>query len=148
MGERPGLQAPAWPPAVSGTPRRPAHRRATDDRVAVQLLWDQGVISGWERSPFDLRPRLARPRPPVDLRVRVSSEVAATLRSLLLVDTAGERLVFRAHLSQEGVMLAGEEDDFDELIGSVAAEANHEEDRRRQKRLDAAYEALTGALEK
>jgi len=80
--------------------------------------------------------------------VRVSSEVAATLRSLLLVDTAGERLVFRAHLSQEGVMLAGEEDDFDELIGSVAAEANHEEDRRRQKRLDAAYEALTGALEK
>jgi hypothetical protein len=32
------------------------------------------------------------------------------------------------------------------LIGYVAAEANHEEDRRRRKRLDAAFDVLSEAL--
>ena len=58
---------------------------------------DDGVISGWEHSPFDLRRRTTDP-PARATMSRSSStlEVAATLRSLMLIDTAGERLVFRA----------------------------------------------------
>ena len=37
--------------------------------------------------------------------------------------------------------------DLEELIGSVAAEANHEPNRRRQHRLDAAFNALTEAAQ-
>ena len=71
--------------------------------------------------------------------------MAATLRGLLLVDTTGERLVFRARLADdgEGVVLAAGDDDIEELLGYVAAEANHENDRRRQRRLDQAFQTLT-----
>lgn len=72
--------------------------------------------------------------------------MAATLRGLLLVDTAGERLVFRARTTEEGIVLVGDEDDLDGLAGFVAAEANYEEDRRRQKRLDQAFRVLNSAL--
>jgi hypothetical protein len=78
--------------------------------------------------------------------VAVPPEVAAALRSLVLLDTDCERLVFRATVDDEGVILFGDDDDFEELIGYVAAEANHEADRRRQKRLDAAFTMLNDAL--
>jgi plasmid stabilization system protein ParE len=39
-------------------------------------------------------------------------------------------------------VLAAREDDLEELLGYVAAKANHEKDRRRQKRLDQAFQAL------
>lgn len=73
----------------------------------------------------------------------VPAEVAATLRDLRLVDTAGERLVVRARLADdaESALLAAGEDDLEALLGYVAAEPNHEKDRRRQKRLDQAFQA-------
>ncbi len=78
------------------------------------------------------------------IRAVIPAELAATLRDLRLVDTACERLMFRARLADDGVgvVLAAGDDDFEELLGYVAAEANHEEDRRRQKRLDQAFQAL------
>ena len=83
------------------------------------------------------------------LRMVVPAEVAATLRGLRLVDTAGERLVFRARLAgdTDGAVLAAGEDDLEELLGYVAAEANHEKDRRHQKRLDQAFRALNDVVD-
>ena len=49
----------------------------------------------------------------------------------------------RAH--GNGAVLAATDEELDELIGFVAAEANHEPNRRRQHRLDAAFTALTEA---
>jgi len=111
---------------------------------------DDGVIRGWERSIFDLRPRRHEPVSMPSIRVVIPAEVAATLRHLRLVDTAEERLVFRARLADDGasVVLAAGDDDLDELLGYVAAEANHEEDRRRQKRLDQAFQALTNVVDR
>ncbi len=103
------------------------------------------MISGWQGSPFDLRtPGSLRALGEVRVVV-VPPDAAAALRSLVLLDTDCERLVFRATVDDEGVVLFGD-DDFEELIGYVAAEANHEEDRRRQKRLDAAFATLNDAL--
>jgi hypothetical protein len=105
---------------------------------------DEGVIRGWEGSIFDLRPQRPELVSMPSVRVMIPAEVAATLRGLLLVDTAGERLVFRARLADDGqgVVLAAGDEDLEELLGYVAAEANHEKDRRRQKRLDQAFQAL------
>ena len=80
-------------------------------------------------------------------RVVIPAEVGATLRDLRLVDSETERLVFRARASEEGVVLVGDDDDLDHLLGFVAAEANHEDDRRRQRRLDDAYDILSLAIE-
>jgi hypothetical protein len=65
------------------------------------------------------------------------------LRELQLLDTDCERLVFgmRAHRAA----LAATYDELDELIGFVAAAANHEPNRRRHHRLDAAFTVLTDA---
>jgi hypothetical protein len=46
----------------------------------------------------------------------------------------------RAH--GNGAVFAATDEELDELIGFVAAEANHEPNRRRQHRLDAAFTAL------
>ncbi len=52
--------------------------------------------------------------------------------------------MFSAEASAEGVVLLGDDDDLDELMGYVAAEANHEPD---QRRLDDVFEILTRAIE-
>lgn len=109
---------------------------------------DEGVISGWEDSYADLRRR--RPegwRPKAE--VPISDEVVAALRDLRLLDTECERMVFaaRAEPAGPGVLLDVDAEDLDELVGFVAAEANHETNRRRQKRLDAAFSALSDALQ-
>jgi hypothetical protein len=108
---------------------------------------DEGVISVWERSPYDLRPRHPRPRSAGTRRVVIPADTAATLRDIQLFDSDTERFVFRAEATEEGIALVGDDDDLDELMGCVAAEANHEDDRRRQRRLDDAFETLTGAMD-
>ena len=55
--------------------------------------------------------------------------------------------MFGARASTTGIVLLTSEEDLDKLIGYVAAEANHETNRRRQKRLDLAFAALSDALE-
>ena len=44
-------------------------------------------------------------------------------------------------------MLAGSPDDLDELLDSLAAQANHEDNRRHQERLDDAFTTLQQALD-
>lgn len=107
---------------------------------------DDGVISGWEDSYFDLRTPRAMPSSEVVPGVVITDAVAATLRDLRLLDSDCERLVFQARISSEGIVLPADEEDLDELIGFVAAEANHETSRRRQKRLDVAFAMLSEAL--
>jgi hypothetical protein len=130
----------------------PGHLAVLCTDIPPSIEWrctscqDEGVISGWERSPFDLRFHGTNFRPTGAVRAVIPAEVAATLRDLKLLDTASERLVFRSTVLDDGVVLSGDEDEIDELLGCVAAEANHEDNRRRQKRLDTAFEVLNEAL--
>lgn len=105
---------------------------------------DEGVISNWADSPYDLRRRRLSLAGDVN-EVIVSDETAAALRGLVLLDPDCERLVLGAH--PDGAALLAGADDLEELIGFVAAEANHEPNRRRQHRLDAAFNALTEAAQ-
>jgi hypothetical protein len=108
---------------------------------------DEGVISGWEGSYFDLRRPRAQPADFSVNEISVTDEVCAALRDLRLLDSDCERLVFGARASKTCIVLVASEEDLDELIGYIAAEANHETNRRRQKRLDLAFAALSEALE-
>lgn len=139
--------------------RRPGHR-ACPGFIAVlrteipsSIEWrcmscgDEGVINGWERSPFDLRADSTEDESADLVRTVITAEIAATLQSLMLVDAACERLIFSSSVVDSRIVLTGHIDDLDELTGYVAAEANHEPDRRRQKRLDVAFDALTAAAQ-
>jgi len=139
--------------------RRPGHRPCRGRITIVghqppaPIQWrcnecaDEGVISNWEDSPYDLRRRRLTAVSALN-EINITDEVAAALRELMLLDPDCERLVFGMHAHPGGgAVLAANEDDLEELIGGVAAEANHESDRRRRRRLDAAFEALNTAAQ-
>jgi hypothetical protein len=142
----------AWESALPCR-RRPANRRCRGRMIVLRteagapIQWqcsacqDEGVISNWEDSLFDLRRRRLTLAGAVN-QIVIPDEVAAALRELRLLDTDCERLVFRIRAHNDGAILATTDGDLDELIGFVAAEANHEPSRRRQQRLDAAFDAL------
>ena len=145
----------AWESALACR-RRPANRRCAGRLIvlvtepAAPIRWrcnvcdDQGLIGNWENSPFDLRRRRLTVAGAAH-EVVISGQVAAALRELRLLDPDGERVVYRIRADVDGAVLSATDDELDELIGSVAAEANHEPNRPRRKRLDAALDALTGA---
>ena len=137
--------------------RRPS-RRPCPGRIAVlrdsvegPIQWqctgcgDDGVVSGWQCSPYDLRPRRPHAIPVENATVAVPQTVAATLRDLRLLDPDCERLVFGAKTSGEYAILTCDDGDLEELLGHVAAEANHEENPRRQRRIDDAFATLSAA---
>lgn len=147
----------AWESALPCR-RRPANRRCPGRMIVLRtepgtpIRWqcsicdEAGVISNWEDSPFDLRRR--RPTLAGALNeIVIPDQVAAVLRDLPLLDTDRERLVFRIRAHHDSATLAATDDDLDELIGSVAAEANHEPNRARQQRLDNALDVLSTAAQ-
>lgn len=144
-----------WETALSCR-RRPARRPCpgrmivfrTDESAPIRwqcsVCDDQGEIGNWADSAFDLRRRqlcLAE----FVTQIAIAYEIAAALRELQLLDRDRERLVFAIRAGNDHAILAASDDDLDELIGSVAAEANHEPSRSRRQRLEAAYDALTAA---
>lgn len=136
---RAGTAGEVGDPWVSALPcrRRPAHRRCpgrttiaiVGAEVSAPIRWwcsvcdDEGVISNWADSPYDLRRRRLSVAGDVD-EVIVSDETAAALRELVLLDPDGERLVFGMRARPDGAALLTSADDLEELIGFVAAEAN------------------------
>jgi hypothetical protein len=96
---------------------------------------------------YDLRQPLSLSDDQPRHETLVTDELAATLRELMFLDVECERLVFQMDSSSEGIVLIASADELDELLGFIAANANHETNRRRQKRLDAAFDVLTEALE-
>ena len=145
----------AWMTALP-CPRRPAHRPCTGRMIVLRpeppapIRWhccvcnDEGVISNWAESPYDLRRRTLTLTSPVN-EVVVSDDVAVALRDLHLLDTDSERLVFAMRTNNHRIILPATDDDLDGLVGFLAAEANHEPSRPRRQRLDVALDALTHA---
>lgn len=84
------------------------------------------------------------PARPVN-EITTTDEVASALRDLRLLNTDSARAVFAICLDGQRLILSVTNDELDELIGHLAAEANHEPNRRRQQRLDTAFDALSDA---
>jgi hypothetical protein len=145
----------AWETALPCS-RRPGNRRCPGRMIVLRteppapVRWqcsvcdDEGVISNWADSPLDLRRRRLILADPVS-EILLAEDVAAALRELRLLDVDRERVVFRIRARSDHAVLSASDDDLAELIGFVAAEANHESNRRRRERLDTAFAALSSA---
>ena len=157
---RAGTAGAVGEPWVAALPcrRRPAHRRCPGRTIitvvgagaAAPIRWsctdcdDDGMVSNWADTAYDLRRRRLNVVGEVDEFV-VTDTTAGVLRELVMLDLDCERLVFGMRAHPDGAILLASADDLEELIGFVAAEANHEPNRRRRQRLDAAFIALTEA---
>lgn len=124
----------------------------TEPEASIQwqcsVCGDEGVISNWADSPFDLRRTgLSVASTVNEFKIKISDEIVAALHDLLLLDRDCQRLVFRIRTQKLGALLIATDDDLEQLIGFIAAEANHETNRRRQQRLDTAFEALHSAAQ-
>jgi hypothetical protein len=136
-----------------GNRQCPGHIAVFRPDVAGSIEWacaacdDQGVIGGWEDSLYDLRGQDPETNAATH-DVGVTAEVWRTLRGVSLLDADCERLVYSARPAGEGVIFRTNSEDLESLLEYVASEANHEDDRRRQKRLDTAVDALERQLDK
>ncbi|HYO02277.1 MAG TPA: hypothetical protein VET27_10500 [Mycobacterium sp.] len=145
----------AWESALPCR-RRPGNRRCPGRIIVIStrpdtpIRWhcnrcgDDGTISNWAGTPYDLRRRKLTLAEPLH-EVVIDANVAATLRALTFLDIDCQRAVFAIRARDDRLHLAVTDGDLDELIGAVAAEANHEPNRRHQRRLDAAFDALNTA---
>jgi hypothetical protein len=112
----------AWETALPCR-RRPANRRCPGRMIVLRteagapIRWqcsacdDEGAVSNWEDSPFDLRRRRPALADAVH-EVVIPGEVAAALRELRLLDSDCERLVFRIRAHHDGAILAATDDDW------------------------------------
>lgn len=151
-------------PAVTGgatavrCTRRPQRRRCPGyvmvfRRSDGSIAWscdscgDEGVITGWQATPFDLSNLDDSDAEGDVIVVEVSADLVDELAEVLILDPWAELLVARAQPRGSGVVLAGLSEAFDQLVDAVASEANATDDRRRQRRLDAVYDALVASLD-
>jgi hypothetical protein len=136
--------------------RRPGNRRCPGGVLVrrpeppAPIAWecitcgDDGSISGWQGTPYDVSHRSATSASPVK-DISISDDAAASLRETMLLDADCERVVYGARVDRGQAVLTATDEQLEELLGYLAAQANHETNRRRRQRLDAAYDELSTA---
>lgn len=103
---------------------------------------EAGSIEGWQGLPPDLS-GVARPDEDDELTsVVLPEKTYQLLLDELYMDRQCERLLYSARLGPDGVELSGPEEDFEELVGVVAFEANHAPTKKLQRRWDDVCEHL------
>lgn len=108
---------------------------------------DQGVISNWKESTWDLSQHAGRQETAAKSgEVLVSEEELGELRNILVLDSVNKRVIDGATVAPGGFVLRGSEDNFEDLLGYIATEANREHDPRRRQVLDQVCERIEDLL--
>jgi hypothetical protein len=105
-----------------------------------RILWEcpacdeAGVIDGWQGSLDDLSVLSESDEGGGLVQVVIPEKAYQLLLDEIALGQGCERLLYRARSRPEGVELSGNEDDFEQLIGVVAFQANHSATRARDIR--------------
>lgn len=111
------------------------------------ICGDEGLIRNFRGILWDLTPRSgAVAGTGRRLEVALSAAQHATLRSLLLADPDCERTIHAARRVGRRVLISGDADELEHLAGFIAAEANHQSNRRRQAALDGVFDLVQRAI--
>lgn len=113
---------------------------------------DAGVISGWRGTYWDLSGAPSEPAGDPEgervVEIGLSHKEYELLRDRVeLFDPDSERIVAGARPAKvDRVVMSGRLDDWDFLLGEIAFEANHTDDRRLQRRLDTVTDRVDSAI--
>ena len=137
--------------------RRPGHRpcpgwiRVKKTDVPSTVEWqctscdDNGVISHWSGSTSDLSRWVNEPGKGTLLKVPVSLVELRELRQMV-AEPENQALIEGAVVIDGHIFLQGRGEDFDDLIGCIAFEANHESSSKRQDLLDGTADRIEALL--
>jgi len=127
----------------------PGHLQIYRDNVSAIITWhcsrcnDQGEISNWEGTSWNFgrwSPDRSDNQKLHEL-VLTEDELRELRRSLVLSPEC-ECLLYGAIIAHGGIVIRATLEEFEELEEHIAADANHEEKRRRQRILDRIYERI------
>ncbi len=108
---------------------------------------DQGIISNWKESTWDLSQDLGmQDSARKSGEVVVSEEELREVRQILVLDSVNRRVIDGAAVAPGGFVLRGSEDNFEDLLGYIAAEADRECNPRRRDILVQVFEKIEDLL--
>jgi len=108
---------------------------------------DQGVISNWKESSWDLSQDLrGQESTGKSGEVLVSEEQLCELRRMWILDTVNRRVIDGAKTVSGGFLLCGSEDNFEDLLGYITGEADRERNPRRHQILEQVCERIEDFL--
>ncbi len=112
---------------------------------------DGGRIANWRGCPYDQSQFNAHPSGEETnplVKVMISRDEMAALLAGGLYDPDCDRIIYSARPSRKGILLRGSCGDMDTFEGYVAADANHEAKRKRQRLMDAVHAKVERALQR
>jgi hypothetical protein len=108
---------------------------------------DQGVISNWKESSWDLSQNLERQDSTRRSgEVLVSEEQLRELRKILILDRVNQRVIDAAKVTSGGFILCGSEDNFEDLLDYITGEADSERTPHRRHILEQVCERIEDFL--
>ncbi|MBM3157868.1 MAG: hypothetical protein FJ004_11385 [Chloroflexi bacterium] len=127
----------------------PGHLQIYRDGVSGIITWhcsrcdDQGEISNWEGTPWNLgKWAIERQSEQQFHELILTEDELQELKRSLILSRECECLLYRAIIAHGGIVIRATLEEFEELEENIAADANHEEKRRRQRILDRIYERI------
>lgn len=135
-----------WKQSAVRCRKRPKHRkclgrirlRETSDgsiEWVCPVCQDQGIVYNWKGSPHDLSKFREQGDQP-GFEVVLTEQEYDEVKKCLVMDPEGDRIIYGATYTSEGIVLRASGEDLDDFAGYLAFEANHEENRMRQRVLD------------
>lgn len=144
-----------WCRRRPGRKRCPGHIRLCYEEASGPVKWhctscdDQGTISNWKGTSWDLNRWARDPWTRHKLyEIVLTREELHELRNNLTFDPESEGLIYGATVTDRGIVMRATEEELDNLQGFIAAESNHEENRRRRNILDRIYDKIQPLLER
>jgi len=127
----------------------PGHLQIRRDSVSGVISWhcsrcdDQGEISNWEGTSWNFSQWVPDRSANEKLHeLVVTEDELRELRRSLVLSPECESLLYGATIAHGGIVIRATLEEFEELEEHIAADANHEEKRRRQRILDRVYERI------
>ena len=106
---------------------------------------DQGIVYNWKGGPHDLSEFREQENQP-SFEVVLTEQEYDEVKKCLVMDPEGDRIIYGATYTSEGIVLRASGEDLDDFAGYLAFEVNHEENGRRQRVLGRVLDRVEAVL--